>query len=309
MDKQTEIDLDEAFSFLEAGNPAEANKIILKGFERDWNIPELVFTANCCNHWSDHLNRIMMFESPMEKGEALLADWKDYLYSLKNEKFVYQPTVFACCRGIFSLALQNFSRLLDEKNPVQKADILRKTGLCYKKLGEFENAKTCLSEANSLHGGQAAVLADLADCYALCGDDKSAKVLFREAFFIDAKKVDLEFLDSQLIRCLIEKTEDKGFSGEALKTWIPVYGVLWGVFTIKRTMRPQEVGKLKQEIYALETEHKDPSRTNGLLVPKLINKYFWLIDYCQKINDSQLISEVLLKIKILDTNIYSMYVK
>lgn len=309
MDILTDKELKDAFPFLEAGNPVEANKIILKAFERNWNSPELVFTATCCNHWIDHLSRILVLESPMERGEALLADWKDYLYGLKNEKFVHQPAVFACCRGIFNLALQNFNRLCDEKNPVQKADVLRKTGLCYKKLGEFDNAKMCLSEANSLHGGQAAVLADLADCYALCGDDKSAKVLFREAFFIDSKKVDLEFLDSQLIRCLIEKTEEKGFSGEALNAWVPVYGVLWGVFTIKRAMRPQEVGKLKQEIYAMETEYKDPSRASELLIPRLINKYFWLIDYCQKINDSQTITEVLLKIKILDADIHKMYVR
>lgn len=74
-------------------------------------------------------------------------------------------------------------------------------------------------------------------------------------------------------------------------------------------MRPQEVGKLRQEIYAMENEQKDPSRASRLLVPRLIYKYFWLIDYCQTVNDSQMINEILLKMKILDTNVYNMYVK
>ena len=309
MDIQTEKGLKEAFSFLEAGNFAQARSSLQLTFEHSLDNYEVVFTANCCNRWIEFVDGLSSMEDFSERGESLLAEWKNFLGYLKAQDEIYQPAYYATCRGIFSLALQNFTRLLDEKDPVQKADVLRKTGLCYKKLGEFENAKLCLSQANTLHGGQAAVLADLADCFALCGEDKAAKVLFREAFFIDSKRVELEFLDSELIRCLIEKTEKLGFAGEVLNAWIPVYGVLWGVFTIKRAMRSQEVGKLKQEIYAMENEQKDPSRASELLVPRLIYKYFWLIDYCQTTNDRQLINEILLKIKILDTNVYNLYVK
>lgn len=309
MDIQTEKGLKEAFAFLESGNPEEASKIIQNCFLYDSVSPELVFTSDCCNRWIGFIRKVLSLEAPMERGEALLAEWKNFLCHTKALNYVYKPAIYATCRGVFSLALQNFNLLLNEKDPVTKADVLRKVGLCYKKLGEFENAKMCLSEANSIHQGQAAVLADLADCYALCGEDKYAKVLFREAFFIDPKKVDLEYLDSSLIQNLIEKTAEKGFSGEALNAWIPVYGVLWGVFTIRRNLKPQEVAKLRQEIYAMENEHKDPSRDSELLVPRLINKYFWLIDYCQTVNDTRLINEILLKIKILDTDIYKMYVK
>lgn len=309
MNIQTEKGLKEALAFMEAGNFSQARKIIQSTFEYSLDSQEVIITSNYCNKWIDAVNRLPDLRDESERGESLLTEWKNFLDYLRTQEETYQPAYYATCRGIFSLALQNFSRLLDERSPVQKAEILRKTGLCYKKLGEFENAKMCLSEANSLHGGRADVLADLADCYALCGEDKAAKVLFREAFFIDFKNVQLEFLDSELIKCLVEKTEKKGFSGEELNAWIPVYGVLWGVFTIKRTMRPQEVGKLQQEIYAMENEQKDPSRASRLLVPRLIYKYFWLIDYCQTVNDSQMINEILLKMKILDTNVYNMYVK
>ena len=124
-----------------------------------------------------------------------------------------------------------------------------------------------------------------------------------------SRKNNLVFLDSELIRCLIEKTAEKGYSGELLNAWIPVYGVLWGVFNMKRNMKSQEIGRLKQEIYALENEQKDPSRATEILTPRLINMYFWLIDYCQAQNDSKLINETLLKIKIIDTTVYNLYVK
>ncbi len=309
MDIQTEQGLKEAFTFLEAGNPSQASKIIQECFIYDSTSSELVFTSNCCNRWIDNIQNVISLESPLERGETLLNDWKNFLYYIEAQENVYMPAVHALSRGVFSLALRNFNQLLNEKDHTIKADIYRKTGLCYKKLGEFDNARLCLTQANTLLPGQAPVLAELADCFALCGEDKYAKVLFREAFYIEPKKIDLDYLDSPLIKNLIKKTAEKGYSGETLLAWIPVYGVLWGVFSIRRNLKPQEVARLRQEIYAMENEHKDPSRDSEILIPRLINKYFWLVDYCQTVNDSRLISEILLKIKILDTDIYNMYVR
>lgn len=309
MDTQTEKGLKEVLAYMEAGNPDEANKLLGTILMYDLECPELILTGKYCIFWSDAFSRLSSIEDPYERGERLLAEWKNFLDFIKQQNGTYDKAIYAAQRGTFNLALNNYMRLLDERDPVQKAEILRKSGLCYKKLGEFDNAKQCLSDATSLLSGQAAVIAELADCYALCGDDKAAKLLFREAFFLDFKKIDLVFLDSELIRCLIARTEEKGYSGELLNAWIPVYGVLWGVFNMKRNMRSQEIGKLKQEIYSLENEQKDPARTTEILVPRLINMYFWLIDYCQTQNDSKLISETLLKIKILDTTVYNLYVK
>ena len=185
-----------------------------------------------------------------------------------------------------------------------------KLGYVIKKFGEYETAKNCLLEANSLFSGSAAVLAELADCFALCGEERKAKVLFREAFFLDPQKIDLCFLDSELICCLIRKVSDKGLTGAVLQEWIPVYGVLFGIFTVKRELRSQEVGRLKQEIYAKENESKDPSSDTNILTPRLINLYFWLIDHYVLTNTEQSkINQILLKIKILDPAIYSLFVK
>ena len=118
MDIQTERGLKEAFAFLEAGNPEEASKIVQNSFLYDSISPELIFTSNCCNRWIDYIRNVMFQEDPMERGESLLAEWKNFLCYVKAQDFVYQPTVYAICRGVFSLALQNFNRLLNEKDPV-----------------------------------------------------------------------------------------------------------------------------------------------------------------------------------------------
>jgi hypothetical protein len=46
----------------------------------------------------------------------------------------------------------------------------------------------------------------------------------------------------------------------------------------------------------------------NLLIPRLINRYFWLIDHYENIQEEpQLIEETLLKIKIVDPAIYEQY--
>ena len=200
--------------------------------------------------------------------------------------------------------------MLEEKDPLQKAEIYKKTGICYKKLGDFENARAFLTEANDIYPNLSSVLAELADCYSLCGEDKFGKVLYREAFFADPDSIDLDFLDSELIKCLIEKTKGKGYSGKALQYWIPVYGVLGGVFNIKRELTSQEVARLKKDIYAMENEIKDPSCNSEILIPRMLNCYFWLMDHYDLANENQTkINEVLLRIKLLDSAVYEMYIK
>ena len=109
---------------------------------------------------------------------------------------------------------------------------------------------------------------------------------------------------------MIRNVQDKGYSGAVLMEWIPVYGQLYGVFTVKRKLRPTEITRLKQEIYAKEMEIKDPSCQTELLTPRLINLYFWLYDhYSSEKEDDGKASEIITRIKILDTEIYELYVK
>lgn len=310
MDIQTEKGLQEALVYLESGNPVKAHKLIGTLFQSELECPELMYTTLICTFWNGTITRLSSIENPYERGETLLTEWKSFLTYISKQKDQYKPAFFAIQKGIFSLALRNYSELFDFPNNPQKAEIYRKAGMCYKKLGSFDNACTCLTEANKIHGGQSSILAELADCYSLCGNDRSAKILFREAFFIGPDKIDLDFLDSGLIRSLISNLESKKYSKRALAEWIPVYGVLWGIFNIKRELSSHEVGKLKQDIYAMEMEYKNPSSDAEVLVPRLLKCYFWLIDqYVMKSNMDAQINEVLLKIKILDSSIYEIYAK
>jgi hypothetical protein len=137
-----------------------------------------------------------------------------------------------------------------------------------------------------------------------------SKAFFREAFFLNPQNVDLDGMESEMIRRLAAKVKEMGFKSPELVEWVPVYGVLFGVFTVKRELRSIEYGKLRQAIYSLEVELREEPKKKEILMPRLLNRYFWLIDHfiCSK-ESREKIDEVLLKIKELNPAIYEHYTK
>ncbi len=308
------IQLDEALKkaceLLENGKPSEAKKILADSFEYNFDNQEVSFAHNCCCYWDGSIKNLPSLSS-YEQGESLITKWKAFRTDFERpDRFISQRVMYSVQQGVFKLALQAYNSLRSDGTAVHKADIFRKKGLCCKKLGRYEEALRFLTEANQLSPSSAAVLSEMADCFALCGEERNAKVLFREAFFIDAQKVEISFLDSELIKCLIRQVRELGYSGEALQEWIPVYGVLYGVFNMKRELKAQEAMRLRQDIFAKENEIKDPANNIDVLTPKLINMYFWLIDHYARTNEgSGKIKECLLQIRVHDENIYKMYTK
>ena len=311
MQAQIEERFKECCQILKKGDILQANDILNQLLIDALDNERIQFAVNCFSFWINIIRQLPTIEEPYAKGETLLSEWISFLSYVEKQKYTPDEHIlysFKC--GIFSLALDNYYQLINATDFEQRAEISRKIGLCYKKLGEYETARDCLIESNRLKPGVASVIAELADCYALCGEDRKAKVLFREAFFVDAQRINICFLDSELIQCLIRKIEDKGYSGDALKEWIPVYGQIFGVFTVKRMLRPQEASKIKQDIYACENELKDPSCNCRLLEPRLCNLYFWIIDYyTMNPEDNYKIGEILTRLKILDPVIYEAYSK
>jgi hypothetical protein len=115
-------------------------------------------------------------------------------------------------------------------------------------------------------------------------------------------------MESELILGLRDKVRDLGYSGNELAEWIPVWGCIWGIFSIKRELKPVEAGRLKQSILSLENEYRSKSGGNPHIKPRLLNRYFWLVDHCEyKRDTSGLMDETLLKIKFIDPVVHDQY--
>lgn len=312
MDKRVEDDLHKAFASLEKGNPQEADRILGAGFMYNYESRETDVTRLYCKYWIEKMNNLLTIANPYEKGNALFNEWKNFRKFIRTKPTRFDDAIYAVKVGVFNMARELFSSLLADGDSVAqnvRADLLCKVGICLKEVGEYIKASAAFVEANAVCALDANTVALLADCHALCGHDKDAKVLFREAFYLGARNIDLDFLDSDLIKSLVRQVSLMGFSAPSFNAWCGVYGVVYGVFNIKRKLSTKEASRLKQEIYALENEQKDPRRSSEYNIPVLIYDYFRFIDYCRDQKDLQKISETLLKIKILSLEVYNEYTR
>ncbi len=307
MESSTEISIQEARKQFENCKISLGLEILTEARSADLENNELKFAIRCANYWKPKFFDIENIANDFARAEFLVSSWLKFLeFAGEN---VYPRIIDSFCRCVFRMALDFYRSLFEEKDSNHKAEVFRKAGLCFKMLGDYENALAMLNEANVLLPESSPILAEMADCYSLCGENTVAKIFFREAFFVKPELVDIAFLQSDLINKLIERVRNDGFEDALLKEWIPVYGVIYGVFNIKRELRSVESGKLKQAIFGMECELKEPGCDPQVLTPRLLNNYFWLIDYFVTTNDDQAkINEILLKIKQLSPEVYAKYI-
>jgi tetratricopeptide (TPR) repeat protein len=232
-----------------------------------------------------------------------------------GERRDFDNCLYAVKHFVFSLALTYFEGILGDGENQHDPGLLLLVGRCYKGVGNFVEALKYLEQAARFKREDGETLSELADVNALLEETRAAKTLFREAFFIDPQGIEVRNLDSEMILRLADLVREEGYRGQELLEWIPVYGALKGVFSVKRELKLAELGKLKQSIFSLENEirgktgRKADSKADNsglsFLKPRLINRYLWLIDHYEYSKaDPALIEETMLKIKIVDGAVY-----
>lgn len=301
--------MQQVYDLLKSGELEQSNRDLAALLERDLENSDVIYALTGVNFWSDKLKKAHNASTAFERGEYMVSQWKPFIAYMRKLGEEREDILYALRQCAFTLALRFYQALYREDDTAGDPELYRKIGLCHKELGDYDQALQLLELAKDRDRESPAILAELADCYALCGEVRLSKVLFREAFFQGASSIELHFLESGIINRLVEQVRALGYNGAEQLEWIPVYGLLYGVLNVKRELRALEFGKLKQAIYALENEIREaPAETVAILVPRLINRYFWLIDHYVNVHDDQArINEVLLKIKLLDTEVYNRY--
>lgn len=286
----------------------EAGSKLEQALAVDFDNSEVVTALKYVNFWKDRDASSRETSDPFERGEYLLGQWRLFDAFVRRIGEVSERFLYAIRQYAFGEALEEFERS-DGDAGGNDPEILLRMGRCYKGTGEYDRALDVLSRAARAQSDDPHLLAELADSYALVNEIGRAKAFFREAFFLGPQKIDIGTLESDMIGRLITKLRELGYESPELEEWLPVYGVLYGVFSVKRELRSIEYGKLKQSIYALEREYHDKPDPDGVVCARLLNRYFWLIDhYTNTQEDQSKIDEVLLKIRSTSEKIYSHYV-
>lgn len=306
--------LQEAYEHLKAADLTGAAERLEAALAADFDREETVFSLACARWWSERLARLDAARTPYEQGDLVLAQWKAFKAFQRRWNEDFAPARYAFKRFAFGLALSRFEsdarsdRAPEDAAPVE-ADVSLRVGRCLKGIGEYEKAIAALEDAARVRRDDAEILAELADAYDLVNEPRASKALFREAFFLNPQKVDLGFVESETLLRLVGKLREMGLESPELEEWLPVHGGLLGVLSVKRELKAIEAGKLRQSVWELENAVKESPERRALLVPRLINRYFWLVDhYVAAREDKARIDEILLKIKLLDPSIYKQYV-
>ena len=297
-----------AFELIREGDLLKSSELLEEALSVDFEDKEVISSLKTVNFWRERLAVLEGLKSPFECGEYLLGQWKHFGSFLERVGFITEQCLHSIRSYIFETALGFFNKVLNESSG-RDEEILLRIGRCYKGKGDFDKAIQILESANQLVKTKPDIIAELADCYAMINEIQASKVFFREAFFINPSGIELDCLESEMIQRLINKVKELGYLNPVLEEWIPVYGVLYGIFTIKRELKPIEFGKLRQSIYSLENEIRDDFGKTEILMPRLINRYFWLIDHYISTNEErEKIDEVLLRLKVLNEKIYKKYI-
>ena len=303
--------IQKAYDKLKASDAEGAAVLLDEALRIDFDNEETKHALKSVNWWLEQKEPIEKRKNPYEKGGFILSQLRQYYIFLDSLSSYYDLCQYAVRRYVFSSALRCFSDLLGEGVNQHDPGLLLLIGRCYKGVGNYDEALKYLKQAVRFKREDGETLAELADVNALLGDPETAKAFFREAFFLSPEKIDLRAMESEMVIRLRDRiAQEKGFPEEELREWMPVYGRLWGVFTVIRELTPLEFGRLKQSIFTLETECRGNPAQAAILKPRLINQYFWLIDYFEnKREDPGFKEEVLLKIKITDPEIYERYIR
>jgi tetratricopeptide (TPR) repeat protein len=300
--------IQKAYDSMNASDAASALLALEEALKIDFEHPEVVHALKCLNWWLERINRVGDSHDAYDRGGFILSQWKSYYSFLDRIGEAYDTCQYAVRRFVFSAALQSFHDVLGDGANEHDPELLLQVGRCYKGVGNYDQALNYLEQAVRFKREDGGTLAELADVNALLGETRAAKVLFREAFFADPQGIDLRSMESELIIRLHDRVRELGYSGQELLEWIPIYGCLFGVFSVKRELKPIEVGRLKQAVFSMENEIRGRPDHMALLIPRLINRYFWLIDHYENVReDPGLIEETMLKIKILDPELYKRY--
>lgn len=302
--------LQQAYADLKETDAVSAGKYLEEALRQDFENPEVKYGLMCIKWWRDRMGGIDQFREPYDKAGYIMSQWKAWYGFLDRVGEAYDSCQYAVRHYVFNSALRYFEETLGDRTSRFDPALMLQIGRCYKGVGNYEEALKCLEQSVRLLREDGEALAELADVNSLLMENRAAKALFREAFFLDPQKVDLRGMESELIVRLRDHVAGLGYRGPELAEWIPVYGSLMGVFSVKRELRPVELGRLKQSIFSLENDIRSNPSVNAVLKPRLINRYFWLIDYCENIQVySNLVEDTKLKLKLIDKAIFDQYVR
>ena len=212
--------LQKAYDKLKASDAAQAIEALEEALRVDFENPEVVFALQCVHWWQEKMQKAgePARREPSDtyaRGEFILSQWDSFYGFLDHigngtVPAEYDPCLYAVKRFVYSTALRSFEDILGDGVNRHDPALLLLVGRCYKGVGNYDEALKYLEQAVRFKREDGEVLSQLADVNALMEETRSAKALFREAFYRDAQKVAIRSMESEMILRLRDRVAALG---------------------------------------------------------------------------------------------------
>ncbi|MGL4394885.1 MAG: hypothetical protein ACRCS8_06655 [Brevinema sp.] len=219
-----------------------------------------------------------------KSGSSLFAEWEDYVDFCCEYQIKTYPVFFAVKTYVFKKIVDFLSRASRDCDNSNREILVQLAYAFY----EAELLERSIETLEFVFGrfpdeSDHRVYTLLGEIYSLVyADDPSQKdlavIMFNELFLKCVDEVDLNLIEYEPISHLAQMIHKDLFPENQIKYWIPIYGYLYGGLTVRRNLRYEEYKKLQETISQLESEVHS-SENLEILVPKLLNLYFWIFDY------------------------------
>jgi tetratricopeptide (TPR) repeat protein len=291
-----------------SGDFGKAEALAESGLALDFEHAGIQTALKCAVFWKDRLARAASWPAPEERGDVLLKEWQGFVTRFRSHlDEPFEAGIEAIRSAVFDRAAEWYLEQVPLEEESRQTDLRLKAARAWKSCGSYDQAMSALDAVLQARPDDAAALAEMADCFEAVGETQKSRLFFREAFYLNAQAVQLETLTCPVLGEIVSELSAQGHSGAELKEWLPVHAVIRGFFTVKRDLKALELGQLKQGINALKAELHEAG-AGPLVLPRLLNRYFWLIDHYFSVKeDRSKVEDVLLNIKLLDQRIYELY--
>lgn len=299
---------EEGLSYIQKGDFKQTLEIMEEIFNMNPHFTHAVDTIKAVKFWQSRWSQVFQVREGSERARYLLNEWEAFQNFAETNKIGQGLLMIHVKNLIFKKIIRNLI-LTYQQSEVPNLEILVQIGEIFLSIDEIQKSIETFEYARLFRKRDSYLLSLLAEAYYRNNNIKLSKLLFREAFLYNPEKIALSKLTADFLHTIIGYIQQNfNMPGPVLVQWIPVYGVLLNYLNCKRELTAEETAKLKEEAGELEKQYHAKHFTDDDTVPRLINRYFWLLDYYVLQNSNEEYIKIYLdKLKEVDPKIHKEY--
>lgn len=261
--------------------------------------------------WIEKLNEVRSIKNTIKKGDFLMKSWLDFqkkqsdYKALNNHPYLNNEHLDKFMNFVITLAYTCYKNALHQQ-PVLRSEPEFKLKIyrCLKMLKEYKEALALIQGLCSQYSNSGLLYSELADCYYLTKNINNSKLIFREVFYKYPQEVNLETIETPFIHEIVKEIKTQmRHPVQYINYWIPIYGYINHTFSITRELKPIEFHNIQNDISNMEAKLEDIKALGDddeqEIVPMLLNRFFWMIDFYKKTGTINTDSEKKSRIQIL----------